>query len=89
MDNIKEIVLAEYKKGNIVVVGTEGLQVMSLNEFVKQPINGILYDLNRSEIVILQFIEDPKWINDYASTQVIRLLKNKINELEQLLNIKS
>ena len=89
MDNIKEIVLAEYKKGNIVVVGTEGLQVMSLNEFVKQPIDGILYDLNRSEIVILQFIEDPKWINDYASTQVIRLLKNKINELEQLLNIKS
>ncbi len=42
----------------------------------------ILYDLNRNESVILTFITDPKWINDYAASQVIRSLKKRIDELE-------
>jgi hypothetical protein len=27
-------------------------------------------------------LPDPKWINDYAVAQVIRALKNRIDELE-------
>lgn len=82
MEEIKNKILEEYKKGNIVVAGMEGLQGMSLTEFIKQPAEGMLYDLNRSESVVLTFIPDPKWINDYAVAQVIRALKNKIDELE-------
>jgi len=82
MKNIKDRILKEYKKGNIIVVGSEGLQVMPLNDFIKQPVDGMLYDLNRDEAVILTFIDNPKWINDYAVCQVIRLLKKRIEELE-------
>lgn len=81
---IKEMILAEYGKGNIVVLTVDGLQVAPLKEIIKQPIEGLLYDLNRDESVILTFIDNPKWINDYAMTQVIRELKQ---QLEENLNI--
>lgn len=83
MESIKEKILEEYKKGNIVVSGFEGLQIMKLEDIIKQPAEGILYDLNRIESVILTFLPDRKWINDYASSQVIRKLKKRIEELEK------
>ena len=82
LEDIKTLILAEYNKGNIVISDFDGLKVMPLNEIIQQPTDGLLYDLNRNEAVILTFIKDPKWINDYASSQVIRALKNKIDELE-------
>lgn len=82
MRSIKEKILQEYSKGNIVVAGLDGLQSMPLQEFLKQDIEGMLYDLNRSEMVVLQFIDDPKWINDFASTKIIRALKERIGKLE-------
>lgn len=82
MEEIKIKILEEYEKGNIVVAGIEGLQGMPLKEFIKQPAEGMLYDLNRIESVVLTFLPDPKWINDYAVAQVIRALKSKIDELE-------
>ncbi len=88
MEEIKNKILEEYKKGNIVVAGIDGLQVMSIKEFIKQPTEGMLYDLNRNEVTILAFLPDPKWINDYAVAKVITELKNRIKELEKLaLNI--
>ncbi len=80
-EKIKEIVLEEHKKGNIVVATFDGLQYMKLADFVEQPAEGLLYDLNRTESVILTFIKDPKWVNDYAVATVIRELKNKIDIL--------
>lgn len=82
MDEIKEIILKEYQKNNIVFATAEGLQCTQLSEFIKQPIDGMLYDLNRSEEVVLTFLPDPKWVNDYAVATVIRALKNRIYELE-------
>ncbi len=84
--DIKEKILKEYEKGNIVVGGIEGLQSIPIKEFVKQPTEGMLYDLNRNEAVVLTFIPDPKWINDFAVAKVIAELKNCINELEEELN---
>lgn len=78
MSEIKEIVLAEYRKGNIVIATVAGLQVMPLKDVVKQPVDGLLYDLNRNEEVVLTFITDPKWVNDYATIQVIRELKRQL-----------
>lgn len=82
LEDIKNKILEEYKKSNIVVSTINGLQVMPIDEFIKQPIDGILYDLNRNESVVLTFLPDPKWINDYDVSQVIRALKNRISELE-------
>jgi hypothetical protein len=86
MENLKDKILEEYKKGNVIVATFEGLRITSLDEFIKQPADGILYDLNRNESVVLSFIPDPKWVNDYAVSQVIRKLKDKISELENKLN---
>ena len=71
MEEIKDKILEEYKKGNVVFAGIEGLLVMPIKDFIKQPTEGILYDLNRSEAVVLTFLPDPKWVNDYAVAKVI------------------
>ena len=81
--SIKELVLEEYKKGNVVVSGIEGLQVAPLKEIIKQPLDGLLYDLNRSEEVILTFINEPKWINDYALVQVLREFKSQLDAKDE------
>ena len=83
MEEIKEIVLKEYQKGNIVVCDYEGLKSMLLADFIDNPTDEILYDLNRDEATILSFINDKKWINDFAAAKVIRALKDKIEELEK------
>jgi hypothetical protein len=81
---MKDRILEEYGKGNIVVATIDELQVIPIKEFIKQHVNGMLYDLNRNESTILSFVdEDPKWINDYATCKIIRLLKERINELEK------
>ena len=82
MDEIREQILDENKKGNIVIAGIDGLYVMKLSEFIEQPAEGMLYDLNRNEATTLSSLSDPKWINDYAVAQVIKALKNRIGELE-------
>jgi len=83
MGEIKDKILEEYKKGNIVVASFDGLQVTPLDEFIKQPTEGMLYDLNRCEAVVLTFLPDPKWVNDYAVSKVIQALKRRIDELEK------
>ena len=85
MKSIKDKILKEYKKGNIVVAGIDGLQGMPIKEFIKQPVEGMLYDLNRDEATVLTLIDNPKWVNDYAVSKVIVALKKRIKELEEQL----
>lgn len=80
--DLKETILNEYEKGNIVISTCDGFKVANLAEFIKQPTVGILYDLNRNESTVLSFIDDPKWVNDYAVCKVITALKKRIEELE-------
>ena len=80
--NHRDLVLKEYEKGNIVFQNITGLHTIPLKEFIKAPIEDMLYELNRDEAVILTFIDDPKWINDFAVCKVITELKNQLNELK-------
>lgn len=82
MEKLKEKILEESNKGNIIIADFEGLKITLLDEFIKQPAEGILYDLNRIEPVVLSFLDSPKWINDFAVAKVIRKLKDRIEELE-------
>ncbi len=79
MQDIKSKIIEEQKKGNIVILTPNGFALANLEQFVKQPTDGILYDLNRDEATILTFIDDPNWVNDYATAQVIRKLKEQID----------
>lgn len=74
-EKFRDFVLAESRKGNVVVMGIEGPMAGPLEEFIKQPAEGILYDLNRLPEVVMTFIDDPKWVNDYAVSMVIRRLR--------------
>ncbi len=74
-EKFRDFILDEYKKGNIVVSTFEGFKVGSIKNVLDQPIEGLLYDLNRDEATILTFIEDQKWINDYAMMIVLKELK--------------
>jgi len=79
MDELKTRILEESAKGNVVIATIGGLQIAKLSELIEQPTDGLLYDLNRGEETILAFIDDPKWVNDYAVCKVIRALKKKID----------
>jgi hypothetical protein len=80
----KKLLLREYKKGNVVFITQEGLQSVNLSEFINNPTVILLNDLSRSEEFILKFIDDPKWINDFAVCKVITALKLKIQKLENI-----
>jgi hypothetical protein len=71
---MKEKILEEYEKGNIVVATIEGLQTCPFDDFLQQPVDGLLYDLNRDEATIMTFIDDPKWVNNLATTKIIKKL---------------
>lgn len=84
LKSIADTVRAEYSKGNIVFWDCDNnLFTANLQDFMKQPVDWMLYDLNRSEEVILTFIDNPKWVNDYAMCKIVRELYKRIEELEK------
>ncbi len=76
--SLKDKILEEAKKGNIVVSTFDGLMICPLKDVVEQPTEGLLYDINRDQATILTLINDPKWVNDYACMQVIYELKSRL-----------
>jgi hypothetical protein len=79
-ENLQKLILSESKKGNVVILGIEGYQLMPIQDFVKQPANGILYDLNLLPEQIL--FDNPKSVADWAAMETIRALKKRIEQLE-------
>ena len=73
-ESLRDKILAERAKGNLVYAHIEGYSVVSVEDFVKQPAEGMLYDLNRLEEVALSFITEKKWVNDFAVALTIRKL---------------
>jgi len=80
--SLKELILKKAKEGKVVFMGIEGPMEADLDKFIDQPIEGLLYDLNRLPEVVLTFIDDPKWINDYAVHLVIVRLKARLLKAE-------
>ncbi len=84
-NNIKDLVLQGRDEGNVIFLqhGDDDFVVMStpIEEFIQQPADGILYDLNRLEETALTYIDDPKWVNDFAVALTIRALKEERDAL--------
>ena len=80
-ESFRDEVLRLAKENKVVVMTFEGPMVMDLDEMIdNQPVEGLLYDLNRDGATILTFIDDPKWVNDYAVMLVIKRLKQRLDE---------
>ena len=73
-ESLRDKILSERDKGNLVYAHVEGYSAVSIEDFVTQPVEGMLYDLNRGEEISLTFITDKKWVNDFAVALVIRKL---------------
>ena len=84
-EELQNIVLDEMNKGFIVFRTIEGLRKQELSEFVKQPLEGQLYDINRDMATCLAFIDEPMGVNNFASNVLIRYYYDKCKELEEKL----
>lgn len=73
-DELRETVLKARKEGKVAMWLLPGqLGITPLEDFLKQPADGILYDLNRLEECALSD-DSIRWVNDFAVAVVIRKL---------------
>lgn len=82
IEEIKQIIEANEKIGRVVVWTLEGLASMPIEEIIKQPTEGLLYDLNRDKVTVWTNMKDDKWVNDYACALVITALKSRLAKAE-------
>lgn len=83
LESIKDKVLEEWDKCNLVYADIDGLKSIKLEDFIKQPLEGMLYDINRDTATISTFLDDPKWVNDFALTKLLEYYYNKCKEYEE------
>lgn len=84
--SFRDKVLEDWDKGNLVYADIEGLKCVKFEEFIKQPLDGMLYDINRDAATISIFLDDPKWVNDFALTKLLEYYYNKCKEQEKILS---
>lgn len=82
-EKIKEIIIQKMIDGKISYRTIEGIFSCPIEDFVKQPLYGMLYDLNRDKATIFAFLDDPKWVNDLALTQLLEYYYFKCQKLEK------
>lgn len=74
-DELREMVLAARSEGKVVMwVLPDQLMTAPLDQFVRQPADGILWDLNRGEECALANTDSIRWVNDFAVAMTIRKL---------------
>lgn len=76
-ENIREIVQQAIADGKICYRTVVGIEAMSIEEFVQQPLEGMLYDINRDRATVMTFLDDAKWTNDLALTQLLEFYYNE------------
>ena len=81
-EELKKLILDAWKDGYVVFASIEGLHRQKLEEFTQQPLDGMLYDINRDTSTISTFLDDPKWVNDFALTKLLEYYYNKCKEYE-------
>lgn len=78
-----EIVLEERDKGNVVFLCVDEVMVAPVKEIIKQPAEGLLWDLNRDGATALSFMDEEgmiHWVNNFAVSLVIKELKRQLDE---------
>lgn len=79
---INKAVFQAFKDGYIVIYTVDGLERVPIENFVKQPLEGMLYDMNHLETVIRTHAahdEDFGWVNDMAMLKTLEYFYNKTN----------
>jgi hypothetical protein len=79
----KEFIMDKRKEGKVCFLTFGGLYIADVKNFITQPAEGILYDLNRGIETTLTIMPEKRWINDIAVAVTINALKERIKELEK------
>lgn len=82
----KKLILERKAEGRIVYFDSIGrLASCPIEEICDQPIEGLLYELNRGEDTILAMAkaDNIQWVNNFAATQEIKYLYNRVEELKK------
>lgn len=72
----KELIREQEKAGKVVYSSCEGLFAVNIEDLCSQPVDGLLYDLNRNEVTTYA-LNNERAINDIAVAKVIRYLHKK------------
>ena len=78
-----EIVKEERDKGNVVYLCIDEVLSAPVKEIIKQPAEGLLWDLNRDEVTALTLMDKEgmiHWVNNFAVARVIKELKRQLDE---------
>lgn len=84
----EDCVLQDKKDGVVTIATLFGFEHYNLDEFVKQPVEGLLYDLNMDEATLLTFLSNDNqqealgYVNQWAAAQVIKKLKEQVDNLK-------
>jgi len=88
--SILDFILKKEKENKIIFCMLDGLVEQDIDDFIKQPAEGILFDLNRDKITCISWLRyndcNPIWVNNYAVALTIERLKQKIKKLEEIEN---
>lgn len=74
----RKLIMEKQKEGKVVFMTIEGAMVADIEDFLSQPYEGILYDLNRLPECLDE--KDPRWVNDMATIYIIKKLKESYDE---------
>lgn len=85
MNNFAEVykvVKENEDKGFVTIMSIDGLMSIPIDEFIKQPTEGLLYDLNRDRLTTITLGSEGnvRWVNDYAMALVIEYLMKQIKD---------
>lgn len=81
-------IMEAQQDGKVCFATCDGIMAQDVYKFLEQPVDGILYDLNRDKATTIALARSAdsfigrRWINDLAIAFVIRKLKEKIDKLE-------
>lgn len=84
-EEIAKLIIEQWKEGYIVFETIEGLSRCKMEDFVKQPLEGQLYDLNRCMSVVLTFLGEAPWNNEYGMVRLVQYYYDRCKELEERL----
>jgi hypothetical protein len=78
-------ILDQEKLDNVVFATTDALMCSSIEDMINQPVEGLLYDLNRDKATCISNLREGgiTWINNYAVALVIIRLKEKLEKYER------
>lgn len=81
-DEVYKVIRENEYKGLITIMVFDGLTSIPIDEFIKQPTEGLLYDLNRDKTttITLGRSGNVRWVNDYAVALVIEYLMKQLRD---------